>query len=289
MTEFKYKLETRNSSFKPNHGVAQGSIVSPAFFNLYIEPLYWLLNKYIPLEDIFGYADDMLILCDSLETLQICINVIERWSAENKLIINKNKSAIGEFLNQKKKKTSLVIGRLFEGYPVVKSYKYLGTWLNQKLTLDTQLEFTVKKMNFILSRLCPSLNSTSLEFRKSIWQLFILPLYELGIPLYHSENVKCHKNNFEIKPRNSFRAFTGLRKSVAVSLLDNLMGYNQEERSQKLWYSICQEKGGIIKSLIRFLTCYTVNSLKIRPSLAFYLGGGGLYIRLFFYKCQKII
>jgi len=59
------QVKCGDSSFSPNSGVAQGSIVSPAFFNIYTEPLYWELSKCIPLDDIFGYVDDLLILCES--------------------------------------------------------------------------------------------------------------------------------------------------------------------------------------------------------------------------------
>ena len=151
------KIQSGSNSFSPNCGVAQGSLVSPAFFNVYTEPLYWELNKIFPLDDIYGYADDLLILCDSLSDLEKGIDIIDRWSSENDLIINKSKSAILEFVNRSCKKTYLKTNDSYAGFPVVNQYKYLGSWLNQKLTLDAQISHMKKKFNFIRSRLSPAL------------------------------------------------------------------------------------------------------------------------------------
>ena len=44
------------------------------------------------------------------------------------------------------------------------------------------------------------------------------------------------KKSFARLLRNSFRSFTGLRKSLDVSTVNLLMGYDLDERSQKLSY-----------------------------------------------------
>jgi len=93
-------IQYENSSFRPNLGVAQGSIISPALFDIYTEPMLWKLKELIPIDDIFAYADDILILCNDLETLEKCIRIIENWSEENNMKINKSKSAIMEFIKE---------------------------------------------------------------------------------------------------------------------------------------------------------------------------------------------
>jgi len=88
----KLVIQCDKAKFAPNRGVAQGSVASPAFFDIYTEPLLWELNTLVPIADIFAYADDILVLTDDITTLQKCILTIENWSAENSLIINKSKS-----------------------------------------------------------------------------------------------------------------------------------------------------------------------------------------------------
>jgi len=230
------KIQSGDCSFSPNSGVAQGSIVSPAFFNIYVEPLYWKLNEHILLDDIFGYADDLLILCDSLSELQECSEIIEVWSKENNLFINKSKFAVLEFSNRRGRKLSLVINETFAGFPIVDHYKYLGVWLNQKLTLDTHISHMNKKISFIRSHLSPALYNTSLDFRKSLWQLFIVPSFEFGIPIFYYEQAKGRREIFEKMLRNSFKSFTGLKKTVKTSIVNLLMNFDLKERSQKLCY-----------------------------------------------------
>ena len=94
--------------------MAQGSVISPALFDIYLEPLLRKLNILIDINDIFAYADDVLILCENLEELGKCIQVIERWSEENNLKINRNKSAIMECIHRRKVKPDLDIGDTYK-------------------------------------------------------------------------------------------------------------------------------------------------------------------------------
>ena len=58
----KLVVRSGKASFRLNLEVAQGSIISPALFDIYTEPLLWKINKLISMEDIFAYADDILLL-----------------------------------------------------------------------------------------------------------------------------------------------------------------------------------------------------------------------------------
>jgi hypothetical protein len=122
------------------------------------------------------------------------------------------------------------------GYPVVSQYKYLGTWLNERLTLDTQIAHIVKKSNFIRSRLSPSLYNASLDFRRNMWQIFILPSYEFIIPLYYYETAKTSRQKLERLLRNSFKSYTGIKRTTSTDLINDLMAYNIRERSDYLFY-----------------------------------------------------
>ncbi len=190
----------------------------------------------IDLSDILAYADDILVLCDDQATLQKCIHIIEKWSAENNLRINKNKSAVLEFIHRSKRVTVLKVGAIFEGYPIVDEYKYLGTWFNQKLTLSTQLQHILKNTYFIRNRLSPVLYNASLDLRKNLWQVFVLPMYEFIIPLYCNEKAKTKRQLLEKLLRKSFKSYTGLKKTVDTNLINDMMGYNLEDRSGQLQY-----------------------------------------------------
>ena len=222
-------------------GVAQGSVISPFLFNVYLEPLLWELNKFVLLEDIFGYADDVLVLLDNIETLKTCTLLIENWSSGNNMKINKSKSGILEFIPRRKKLTHFKIGENFMGYPIVNHYKYLGTHLNQKLNLGIHLQYINKKSNFIRSKLIPILYNSSLDLRKNLWQIFIVPLFEFALPLYYYERTKSKRSSFARNVRNSFRSFTSLKNPVEITLVENLMGYDFDNRAMFLHDSSIQK------------------------------------------------
>lgn len=227
-------IRSGDAEFRPNLGVAQGSIISPALFDIYLEPLLLELKALISIEDILAYADDVLVICDNLEKLNQCIMLIEKWSTDNNLKINRNKSAIIEFIHRRKRTTQLTTGELFMNYPIVTEYKYLGTWLDQKLSLKAQIKHIQKKTYFIRSRLSPTLYNASLDFRKNLWQIFVLPMYEFLTPLYAHEASITNKAKINGMLRKSFKSYSGLKKTVKTTLIEKLMGYNIEERSKFL-------------------------------------------------------
>lgn len=108
-------------------------------------------------------------------------------------------------------------------YPVVDKYRYLGTWFTQKLTIDEQMKHFIKKTYFIRSRLTPIMYNASLELRKNLWQIFVppSPLYEFTLPLFWAEEAKTRKA----------KVLTQLKKTVKLYLIEELMGYNMENRS----------------------------------------------------------
>ena len=232
----KIMIQLETSMFRPNLGVAQGSVISPFLFDIYTEPLLLELSKILGVDDILAYADDILILCENQSLLHKCIDIIERWSHENNLKINKKKSAVLEFINRRNRITQLNLGESFRGYPVVDKYKYLGTWLSQKLTADPQIQFLEKKVNFMKHKLSPCLYNASLDMRKNMWQVFVLPLFEFTLPIYFYEEAVTRKLRLEKILRHSFKSFTGLGKTVETKLIDELMGYSLQARSKHIQY-----------------------------------------------------
>ena len=236
----KIVIRAGKTYFRPNLGVAQGSIISPALFDIYLEPLL-KLKEIIPIKDIFAYADDVLVIFDDLETLRKCCKIIESWSNDNNLQINRNKSAILEFVHRRGRETYLKVGDYWMGFPIVDKYKYLGTWLNQKLTMDTQISHIQKKTYFIRSKLSPALYNASLGLRKNLWQIFVVPMYEFLLPLFFHEQVEIRKQKIDQMMRMSFKAYTGLKKTINNSIVEDLMGYNLIKRASIL-HHISEQK-----------------------------------------------
>jgi hypothetical protein len=135
-------------------------------FNIYIEDLFKEIctnKRLVHMENILAYADDVLVLCNGHKTLKDVIETIETWSQDNGMVLNKKKSAIVEFLPRHHQLKHLQ-GRQILGIPVEEKYKYLRLWLNQKLTLDDQIEHIRRKSDFMKTKLGPVLTNCSLGY-----------------------------------------------------------------------------------------------------------------------------
>lgn len=182
------------------------------------------------------YADDLLIILDTEEKLKEVVEHIERWMKDNNFIINKEKSGIMQFRNRKAqlrkkdKDWKTKNNGNFKGYPIVEEYKYLGTILDEKLTLKKQLDHIEKKVCYLTKSLRPMLNSSSLEMAKNMWQIFILPLFEFCLPLLANENSNSNIERVKLNTRKTFRKFTFLSSRLPERVINNLMGYDITKR-----------------------------------------------------------
>ena len=84
-----------------NRGVLQGSVLSPYLFNIYINDLIEEID--LNAFEVLAYADDIAVICKNKEELLNVMKIVERWSNDNKVNINKKKSGILVIQNNSKK------------------------------------------------------------------------------------------------------------------------------------------------------------------------------------------
>jgi len=222
--------------FRPNVGVAQGSIISPYLFDIYLEDLLKLIvldGKLVPLENVLGYADDVLILCTEIGRLKKVISTIEEWAIPNGMLLNRKKSAVVEFLPRHAQKRFITGSHILE-IPVQNRYKYLAVWLNQKLHLEDQIAHIRKKSDFLSNRLGPLLSKSSLEYRKNLWELFVRPLFEFTLPIHAIEPTQSRKQGLKNLLKHTFKRFTKISKTAPDSLVLRLCGYDLDQRAEEV-------------------------------------------------------
>ena len=213
---------------KSNVGVAQGSMISPALFDIYAEDLLEELNTAgLDLEDLSAYADDHLIICDSLEQLRASIQVTKNWCDKSGISLNPRKSGILEIRPRRKRKFLLRVGSEVEGIPVVDSYRYLGLLLDQKLTGDAHIRAMDQKISFLNRRLAPLLGKVSLDYRINLWKTLARPLYNPLLALAVGNNLgRVYKLERNLK--GSLKLFAGLCKSTSDLVLQKLLPFEIE-------------------------------------------------------------
>ena len=161
-------------------GTAQGSILGPLIYILYVHDVLSLLDRE---NDMFLYADDMLIMSNHVNVevmlmdLQGKMNTINDWCLLNKLTINELKTkymSIGNTMVEPIRKIMLNDKTLGK----VTQYEYLGMIIEHKLNMDKQIESMYKKANKKLGILSKIRMFISSKTSAKIYKTMIRPHLE---------------------------------------------------------------------------------------------------------------
>ena len=131
------------------YGTAQGSILGPLIFILYVNDIFSSLNQD---NSMFMYADDTLILCESDNVNEVSVKAKEalgkiiNWCEINKLSINYKKT---KYMVVKHTKIPAEPSLEVNGLKIntVQQYEYLGMLLDDKLTMNEYADAMWKKVN----------------------------------------------------------------------------------------------------------------------------------------------
>jgi len=196
-------------------GVMQGSILSPALFNIYLEPLIDELSAELGYKNVLAYADDIALLVTSFRQLDFAIERILAWSELTRVPINHQKSAI---MNIKKRhnSTGLVTSSRYKGYPVQAKYKYLGVWLSETLDPKAHISEQQAKLQYLARRLrvIPK-KCVSPKLLANLWTMCYAALEGTKKISWYNAQVK-----------KSFKWVMGLKASTRDMIVIKMMGYD---------------------------------------------------------------
>ena len=91
-----------SSKCKPSNGVKQSDCLSPSLFNVYLNNLIVKLKNSIigcryrcEYMGVFGYADDLSLLCSPFSGMREMLKICEGYANENKMLFNSIRSEGG--------------------------------------------------------------------------------------------------------------------------------------------------------------------------------------------------
>lgn len=143
-------IRTREGLFTPrltSKGLPQGSILSPLLYIIYTSDLE---SKCQHDNNIIQFADDICLYCSSdtwtgsIQGLEPAIDSLLNWTFENGLEISAPKSMLTTFSRRRFTPPNQVAFSSLQ-IPYRPTVKYLGIYLDTKLTWKEQINYTAKK------------------------------------------------------------------------------------------------------------------------------------------------
>ena len=146
-----------SSKYKTSNGVKQEGCLSPSLFSAYINKLNVnLRNSNIGCRyrseymGVFGYADNLSLLCPSFSGIKEVLNICERFANDNKILLNASKSQLLYFSkNDDPMHVMKPILRMSHGemIPYVEKRTHLSNTLSTSSTEHALIDSTITGIN----------------------------------------------------------------------------------------------------------------------------------------------
>lgn len=149
--------ESKSEECDLSFSVPQRSCAGPVLFNIYISTLLKHIDAF-PVS-FMGYVDDQLVYSafeansrqeeESVKrNLEVCLEQVSKWMAENRLKLNTNKTEFVLFDSQVQlqKCTTNYVQVGGDTVSCADSMKYLGMWLDNSLTMKLHIKQLCKKV-----------------------------------------------------------------------------------------------------------------------------------------------
>lgn len=218
--------QTYSQEFHIRAGTAQGAVLSPILYNLYVHDMPAKAETY-------QYADDTAYIVSSKNKKQNQVEMnkqledLYKWCQEWRVKINATKSAA--ILLRHNKNDDIIYGG--EIIPTSYSFKYLGITIDKRLTFVkhiTQLIDKCKAKTGSLMRYFKFKNILSQETRRALYRSLVLPSITYGLPAWDAAS-DPQWARLQVTERKWKRIITGLPRQTPRYLLyrfcpENLLG-----------------------------------------------------------------
>ena len=186
-----------SDKFHVTNGVRQGGVLSPLFFSIYIDDLLEKLKRngigcHIGhhFAGVFGYADDIILLCPSLAGLMDMIKICEDYAIEHDILFNGKKSkylVFGKDNNYKYNHTITVNNEVVER---CEEADHLGHPLHTGKPLEALAEKGLNSLNSMFYSFMSRFRDCFPTTRNKLFHQYCSSMYGSQLWLMNSNNVE---------------------------------------------------------------------------------------------------
>lgn len=225
--------DARSAFFDIKAGVPQGSVLSPTYFNIYINdvPTPPGCKKAI-------YADDTSLKTTAgphgikqiVKKLENGLKLLDKYFSSWKIKLNQSKTEAILFSHSRiicRDKESNKIsfnGQVLEWKPFV---KYLGLLLDSKLIFKANTTNNITKTRKAISLIYPLLkkgSSVSLNCKLLLFKLYLMPLLTYACPVW-SNMSKCHIDKLQVTQNKILRMVLSAPYCTRITEMHNVLKF----------------------------------------------------------------
>ena len=187
-----------SSKCKTSNGVKQGGCLSSSLFSVYLNNLIVKLrnsnigcryrSEYM---GVFGYANDLSLLCPSFSGIREMLNVCESYANENKILLNVSKSQILHFSrnkdleNNRKPQLRMNNGQLI---PYVEKCIHLGNRLSSTSREHVMITSSITDLNIKTNNLLSEFSFNESTTLSRLFSSYCMNIY--GSSLWRYNNLR---------------------------------------------------------------------------------------------------
>jgi hypothetical protein len=163
-----------SNSTEVSSGVPQGSVLGPLLFIIYLEDLISAIMTQCPHTTVYAYADDIKLLSTNCNDLQQALRIVNTWTGEWELLLNKNKSEHLAIRN--KAPTTFYIGD--QPVPKVNTVRDLGLSLSDNMSWKKYIHKIRAKANILSHILLRTFLTHNYKLHVNLFKTYIRPILE---------------------------------------------------------------------------------------------------------------